>query len=143
MSQGVEAMHGDKFRAVHEAHKINLLTSAYMTHGHLLADLDPLQLFKTYITEASTLTNKYKLPPQNLTKLIDYKSYGFTEADLEREFYVDSPELGGILGKKKNWKLGDLINAYHNAYCKKIGVEYMHIADRDRCNYIRETFESF
>jgi hypothetical protein len=40
-----------------------------------------------------------------LKALIDYKSYGFTEADLNREFYIDAPELAGLLRKKKNWKL--------------------------------------
>jgi len=76
-----------------------------------------------------------------LTKLLDFHHYGFTEADLEREFYLDVPELGGILRKKKNWKLKDLIEAYKKAYCGKIGVEYMHISDRDTCNWIRDAFE--
>jgi 2-oxoglutarate dehydrogenase E1 component len=46
------------------------------------------------------------------------------------------------LSKKRNWKLRDLIEAYKKAYCGKIGVEYMHIPDRDRCNWIRDKFES-
>lgn len=73
--------------------------------------------------------------------MVDYKNYGFTEADLDREFYVDAPELAGLLGKKKSWKLRELIDAYKQAYCGKIGVEYMHIADRDECNWIRDKFE--
>ena len=72
---------------------------------------------------------------------MDYKHYGFTEADLDREFYVDIPELAGILSRKKNWKLRDLIDSYKNAYCGKIGVEYMHIPDRETCNWIRNAFE--
>lgn len=28
-----------------------------------------------------------------------------------------------------------------NAYCKKIGVEYMHIADKAQCHFIRGLFE--
>ena len=27
------------------------------------------------------------------------------------------------------------------AYCGKIGVEYMHITDRDQCNWIRDKIE--
>lgn len=50
---------------------------------------------------------------------------------MDREFYVDAPELAGLLRKKKNWKLRELIDAYTNAYCGKIGVEYMHILDRE------------
>lgn len=76
-----------------------------------------------------------------MTSLVDYKSYGFTESDLDREFYVDAPELAGLLSKKKNWKLRELIDAYQKAYCGKIGVEYMHIPDREKCNWIRNKFE--
>lgn len=43
---------------------------------------------------------------------------------------------------KKNWKLRDLITAYKNAYCGRIGIEYMHIPDREECNWIRDKFES-
>lgn len=49
--------------------------------------------------------------------------------------------MGGILGTEKNWKLRDLIAALRNAYCGKVGVEYMHIPDRTQCNWIRDQFE--
>jgi 2-oxoglutarate dehydrogenase E1 component len=74
---------------------------------------------------------KFKYPEESLRVLVDYRSYGFTEEDLEREFFVDAHQLSGILARKKNWKLRELIDAYKNAYCGKIGVEYMHIPDRD------------
>ena len=61
-----------------------------MTHGHFVADLDPLQLGKVYANELDTLAFKYKIPLPNLSKLVDYKSFGFTEEDLEREFYIDA-----------------------------------------------------
>jgi 2-oxoglutarate dehydrogenase complex dehydrogenase (E1) component-like enzyme len=38
----------DNSRAVHEAYKIKLLITAYMTHGHMVADVDPLELHETY-----------------------------------------------------------------------------------------------
>lgn len=107
-----------------------------MTHGHLLADVDPLQLQEHYKDEANFI-RRFKIPHDSLKALLDYKSYGFTENDLDREFYIDAPELAGILSRKKNWKLRDLIQAYKNSYCGKIGVEYMHIPDRLQCNWIR------
>jgi 2-oxoglutarate dehydrogenase E1 component len=111
-----------------------------MTHGHLLADTDPLQLHETY-KHFPTFAHKFKVPDDDLKQLVDYKAYGFTESDLDREFYVDAPELSGLLRKKKNWKLRELIAAYNQAYCGKIGVEYMHILDRTECNWIRDRFE--
>jgi len=47
-----------------------------------------------------------------LKDLLDYRQYGFTEADLDKDFFIDTPELAGILGRKKNWKLRELIQAY-------------------------------
>lgn len=117
-----------------------LLIRAFMTHGHMIADVDPLQLYETY-KHFPTFAHKFKIPDSQLTSLVDYKSYGFTEQDLDREFYVDAPELAGLLRKKKTWKLRELIEAYKNAYCGKIGVEYMHIVDRNKCNWIRDRFE--
>jgi 2-oxoglutarate dehydrogenase complex dehydrogenase (E1) component-like enzyme len=102
-----------------------------MTHGHFAADLDPLNILKTLKDSNPDIGNKYKVPSEKLKELINYKTYGFTESDLEREFYIDAPELAGLLSKKKNWKLKELIEAYKNAYCGKIGVEYMHIAERE------------
>lgn len=54
-----------------------------MTHGHYLADLDPLELEKTYPGQKN-LAEKYKFPSENLRKLLDYKYYGFSEEDLNR-----------------------------------------------------------
>mmetsp|Transcript_3445 Transcript_3445/g.2433 ORF Transcript_3445/g.2433 Transcript_3445/m.2433 type:complete len:117 (+) Transcript_3445:365-715(+) len=114
-----------------EGYKVMMLIRAFMTHGHLMADLDPLNLYKHY-GHLQAFSHKFKVPEEKLKALIDYKNYGFTEADLEREFYIDVPQLSGILARKKSWKLKELIQAYHNAYCGRIGVEYMHIPDEDQ-----------
>lgn len=66
-----------------------------MTHGHMLANLDPLELEKEYASMAS-LSEKFKFPDQSLRALVDYKTYGFTDADLDRDFYVDAPMLAGL-----------------------------------------------
>ena len=78
-----------------------------------------------------SLTEKFLVPQGKILELIDYRTYGFTEQDLDKEYYIDAPELAGLLRRKKNWKLKELIDAYKNAYCGKIGVEYMHMTDRD------------
>ena len=55
-----------------------LLLRAFMTHGHMLADVDPLQLYQTY-KHFSTFAHKFKIPEDKLKSLVDYKTYGFTE----------------------------------------------------------------
>lgn len=111
-----------------------------MTHGHMKADIDPLQLYETY-KHFPTFASKFKLPMTQVDDLLDYKAYGFTEQDLDREFHVDAPQLAGLLKRKKQWKLRELIESYQKAYCGKIGVEYMHIQSREQCNWIRDHFE--
>ena len=106
-----------------------MLVRAYMTHGHMLADIDPLKLYEAYSSKHPNFAVKFKLPQTSVNNLLDYKSYGFSEADLEKDFYVDLPELG------------ELIGALKNAYCGKIGVEYMHISSREKQHWIREKFE--
>jgi len=131
---------GDTSTHLRDAYKIMILIRAFMTHGHLLADVDPLQLQETYKNFPSYAA-KFKLPDQEHKKLVDFRTYGFTEEDLDREFYVDAPELAGLLKRKKTWKLRELVDAYTKSYCGKIGVEFMHIPDRTECNWIRDRFE--
>ena len=87
------------------------------------------------------LGGTYGHPTAEMQKLTDYKYYGFTEADLDRQFFIDVPELGGILSKKKEWTLRELNDVYTNAYSSKIGVEVMHIPNREECTWIRNKFE--
>jgi 2-oxoglutarate dehydrogenase E1 component len=126
---------------VQQSQKLMLLIRSYMTHGHMKADLDPLKLYESYNKDYPEYADKFKLPQTGPIHLLDYKQYGFSEADLDKDFFVDIPELAGLLQRKKNWKLRELIDAYTKAYCGKIGVEYMHIASRTKCNWIRDKFE--
>jgi len=135
-SQGASSIEVKKAQS--DAMKIMQLIRAFMTHGHISSDVDPLELEKTY--KEAGVAEKFA-PGARLKELIDPVFYGFTTGDLEREFYVDVDGMGGILGKQKNWVLKDLIAALQNAYCGKVGVEYMHIRDREQCNWIRDQFE--
>lgn len=110
------------------ADTINLLQliRAYQTRGHEQANLDPLGITK----------------PSDLPDL-DYRTYGFTEADLERQFDLSGveKEIKGILGLNRPAKLGEILGTLEEAYCGNVGLEYMHIMDREKCNFIRERFE--
>ena len=82
-------------------------------------------------------TTKRKSPPVEL----DYKYYGFTEADLEREFIVSSNNQVGLLAKKQKWKLGELINELKGIYCGRMSVERSHITKLDQSNWIVNKME--
>jgi 2-oxoglutarate dehydrogenase complex dehydrogenase (E1) component-like enzyme len=64
-----------------------MLLRAYMTHGHLVADIDPLKL-KEHYADSPSLAKKFQFPDQQLLDLMDPAQYGFTEADMDREFMI-------------------------------------------------------
>ena len=94
------------------------LIRAFRINGHLIADLDPLKI----------LEREY--PPE-----LDYKSYGFTDSDLDREIFVD-----GSLGLDRG-KLKDIIRILKETYCASIGVEFLHIQQADQKQWVQERIE--
>jgi 2-oxoglutarate dehydrogenase E1 component len=98
--------------------RVVMLIRAYRVRGHLLADLDPLGLAGS------------KHHPE-----LDPKSYGFTEADLDREFFLDN-----VLGLEKA-TLRSIVEILRQTYSAKIGVEFMHIQDPDQKAWIQARME--
>ena len=94
------------------------LIRAYRVRGHLEADLDPLGLDK-------------RGPYPEL----DYRSYGFSEADLDRQIF-----LNNIFGRERA-SLRETIAILRRTYCGTIGVEYMHIQVPAERAWIQEKFE--
>jgi multifunctional 2-oxoglutarate metabolism enzyme len=94
------------------------LIRVHRVRGHLIADLDPLRW-------------KEPLTPREL----DPATYGLTIWDLDREFLTDG--VGGV----EKMRLGDLLGVLRDAYCRTIGVEYMHIQNTDEQQWIQEQFE--
>ncbi|KAI9361034.1 oxoglutarate dehydrogenase, E1 component [Pilaira anomala] len=106
--------------------KIQLLVRAYQVRGHYLADLDPLAI------QHASLEN---LNPPELT----YEYYGFTEADLDRKFSLGPGILSAF--NEKELTLREIIDVLKKIYCGHIGIEYVHIPDREQCNWIRSKIE--
>jgi 2-oxoglutarate dehydrogenase E1 component len=94
------------------------LVRAYRVRGHLEAELDPLGLEK-----------RAHLPE------LDYRTYGFTEADLDSEIF-----LNNLLGRERA-SLRQLIALLRRVYCGTIGVEYMHIQVLAQRQWIQQKFE--
>jgi multifunctional 2-oxoglutarate metabolism enzyme len=93
------------------------LINAYRTNGHLMADTDPLEY---------TVRNH---PDLDITR------HGLTLWDLDRAFPV-----GGFAGEKL-MKLRDILGVLRDAYCRRVGVEYMHITDPHQRRWIQERVE--
>ncbi|MBI4883728.1 MAG: multifunctional oxoglutarate decarboxylase/oxoglutarate dehydrogenase thiamine pyrophosphate-binding subunit/dihydrolipoyllysine-residue succinyltransferase subunit [Actinobacteria bacterium] len=103
---------------LHKQMQVATLIRVHRVRGHLIADLDPLR-WKTP-----------HMPPE-----LDPATYGLTIWDLDREFLT-----GGVGGSEK-LTLGDLLGVLRDAYCRTIGVEYMHIQDFAEQRWIQSKLE--
>ena len=99
------------------AHVMDLI-HAYRVRGHLMADTDPLQY-------------RVRHHPD-----LDVETYGLTLWDLDRTF----PTRG--LGGKDRLPLRDILGVLRDAYCRSVGVEYMHITDAEERLWLQEQMET-
>ncbi|HEY3484923.1 MAG TPA: multifunctional oxoglutarate decarboxylase/oxoglutarate dehydrogenase thiamine pyrophosphate-binding subunit/dihydrolipoyllysine-residue succinyltransferase subunit [Ilumatobacteraceae bacterium] len=103
---------------LHKQMQVAKLIRVHRVRGHLIADLDPL---------------RWKEPHTPVE--LDPATYGLTIWDLDREFLTD-----GVAGTTK-MRLGDLLGVLRDAYCRTIGVEYMHIQDTEEQRWIQAQVE--
>ena len=94
------------------------LIRAFRINGHLIANLDPLNLHK-----------KIYHPE------LDYKSYGFKEKDLNKEIFID-----GSLGLEKA-SLKKIIQIINETYSASIGVEFLHIQSIEQKQWVQKRIE--
>ncbi|MGH9282945.1 MAG: 2-oxo acid dehydrogenase subunit E2, partial [Acidimicrobiales bacterium] len=97
---------------------VQSLINIYRVRGHLIADLDPLGAKE----------------PKTHSEL-DPATYGLTIWDLDREFLTE-----GLAGRDA-LRLSDILGILRDAYCRTIGVEYMHIQEPDQKRWIQEHVE--
>jgi 2-oxoglutarate dehydrogenase E1 component len=94
------------------------LIRQYRVRGHLIADLDPLDI-----------------KPIELHPELDPATYGLSIWDLDRRFVTD-----GFAGERE-MELGKILSVLRDAYCRTSTVEYMHITDPDEKQWIQERVE--
>jgi 2-oxoglutarate dehydrogenase E1 component len=75
---------------------------------------------------------------------LDPATYGLTIWDLDREFLTGNRSgiYASIGGEAQMMKLGDILGVLRDAYCRTIGVEYMHIADPAEKRWIQSQVET-
>ncbi len=89
------------------------LINAYRIRGHLLADIDPLNMTSHHSAE------------------LDLETFGLTIWDLDREFIT-----GGMHGERTA-TLRRILGILRMAYCGKVGTEYRHIQSIEQKDWIR------
>jgi len=94
------------------------LINAYRVRGHLIADIDPLNMVPVYEH------------PE-----LDIETYGLSIWDLDREFYC------GGLGGREHATLREIWAMLIKFYCGKVGTESRHIQSKEQKAWIRERIE--
>jgi len=113
-------------QTIKESMKLLMLIRAYQVTGHAVADIDPLKMMD-------------RVRPDSLNP----SNYGFTEQDMDREFFVGTWKSTGFLAEDVPMRtLRDIISRLEETYCGTIGYEYMHIPDMEKCNWIRARVET-
>jgi len=97
---------------------VQQIINMYRVRGHLIANLNPLQ--HTF---------------QRVHPELDPATYGLTIWDLDREFAT-----GGLAGRDR-LPLKQMLGLLRDAYCRTIGVEYMHIQEPEQKVWIQERVE--
>ncbi len=110
---------GERERSLVEKQvQVQALVNMYRVRGHLIAQLYPLA------TE-----------PPPLRADLDPASYGLSVWDLDRRFYT-----GGLAGSDV-LPLGSILEVLRSAYCRTVGVEYMHIQEPAEKQWIQRHVE--
>jgi 2-oxoglutarate dehydrogenase E1 component len=102
---------------IDKAARVVELIHAYRVRGHLMADTDPLEF-------------EIRRHPD-----LDVLQHGLTLWDLDRTFPV-----GGFAGKQR-MKLRDVLGVLRDTYCRRVGIEYMHIQGPEERRWIQDRIE--
>jgi len=100
------------------------LIRAYQKQGHMTADLDPLGL------------HEWRSWFKNDAPELEPSFHGFSEADMESRFEVS---FGSISGEAT---LREILAELSRVYTKTLGLEYMHITDNAKVEWLRKRMEN-
>jgi 2-oxoglutarate dehydrogenase E1 component len=103
----------------HKQASVSRLINSYRIRGHEIAKLNPLG-------------EAHHAPVPDL----ELAFHDLNEADLEHEF-----DTGSLAIPESRMKLKDILTLCQQVYCKSIGVEYMHIVDTLKRDWMRDRLE--
>jgi 2-oxoglutarate dehydrogenase E1 component len=117
-AKGVELSSADVMQATRDSIHALMLIRAYRMRGHFHAKLDPLEI-----------------EPEKNEEELDPRSYGFTEADMDRRIFLDK-----VLGLDFA-SMREIVGILRRTYCQTVGVEFMHISNAAQKAWIQERIE--
>ncbi|MDA8018601.1 MAG: 2-oxoglutarate dehydrogenase E1 component [Thermoanaerobaculia bacterium] len=98
--------------------QVDQLIHAYRVRGHLKADLDPLGRARPSMAE------------------LELDHWGLTQADLSARF------SSSMIAGTTEMTLQEILDLLHEAYCGRIGVQFMHIDDLEAKSWLKERMEN-
>ena len=107
-------------RAVLDSIRALMIIRSYRIRGHLAADLDPLGMRE-----------------QTAHPELDPKSYGFSEADMDRPIFIDN-----VLGLQIA-SMREIVDIIKRTYCGTFALQYMHISNPEEAAWLKERIEGF
>jgi len=119
-AKGVPVTDAQIQRAVLDSIRALMIIRAYRIRGHLVADLDPLGM-------------RDETPHPEL----DPKSYGFTDADMDRPIFIDN-----VLGLQMA-SMRQIVEIVKRTYCGTFALQYMHISDPEQAAWLKERIEGY
>ena len=117
---GVDASNAAVRQAVLDSIRALMIIRAYRIRGHLIANLDPLGL------------TEHTPHPE-----LDPKSYGFTEADMDRPIFIDK-----VLGLDFA-NMRQILDIVRRTYCGTFALQYMHISNPEEAGWLKERIEGY
>ncbi|CAK5269795.1 unnamed protein product [Mycena citricolor] len=127
-SDGAPALYGGSGE-LDDHLKAQLLVRAYQVRGHHVAELDPLGLLDADLDDGK--------PPE-----LELSHYGFTERDLDKQITLGPGILPHFASEdRKSMSLSEIIKLCKRIYCGAVGIQYVHIPDKEQCDWIRERIE--
>ncbi|PVA09350.1 2-oxoglutarate dehydrogenase E1 component [Pelagivirga sediminicola] len=118
--KGVEVDDAVIQRAVLDSVRALMLIRAYRIRGHLIADLDPLDLRE-----------------QPYRPELDPESYGFSGSDWDRPIFIDN-----VLGLQIA-TIREILGIVRRTYCGTFALQYMHISDPEQAAWLKERIEGY
>lgn len=89
-----------------------LLVRSFQIRGHYMVKLDPLGINDGNLHVDKMVYRAGEGQAMSTPKFLDYKTYGFTEADLHKEFFLNAGVgggRGGLIGSGTRRTLKDIV----------------------------------